>query len=129
MGTTWAFDAPATPESQNTHMMILTQAQIQELEGTGDSTHQGTQPLTSPHKEARGSSAPAAQFVFDGGAARVQENGTHRDGHGGTNDTTQGKTSPREEAHTMEQEATDQTPTTDPVEPNPDEDTDTDGKL
>ena len=51
-GTTWAFDDPATPESQNTHLTILTQAQSQELEGAGNSTQHRTQPPTSPHKEA-----------------------------------------------------------------------------
>ena len=69
-GTTLAFDTPATPGSQNTHLMILTQAQSQELEGTDNSTQHGTQPTTSPHDEAGGLSAPAALFVFEGGAAK-----------------------------------------------------------
>ena len=62
--TTWAFDAPATPGSQNTHLTILIQAQSQELKGSGNSTQHGTQPLTSPHEEAGGSSAPKVLFVF-----------------------------------------------------------------
>ena len=102
MGTTWVFDAPATPESQNTPQVILTQAQSQGSEGTVNSIQHGSLPLTSPHEEAGGSSAPAALFVFEGGAAGVQENGTNRDGHGGANDATQGKTGPGEEAHTTD---------------------------
>ncbi len=47
-GTAWVFNAPANPESQNTQTTLLTQALSQESEGTGSSTHHGSQPPTSP---------------------------------------------------------------------------------
>ncbi len=129
MGTTWVFEAPANPDSQNTQMTILTQAQSQESEGTGNSTHYGSQPPNSPQEEMRGSSAPAALPVSEGGAAGEQENGTHSDGQDGANDATPGNIGPGEEAHTMEQETADQAPTPNPVEPDPGEDTDINRKL
>ena len=128
-GTTWVFEAPATPESQSTQMTILNQAQSQESEGTGNSTHYGSQTPTSPQEETRRSSAPAALPVSEGGAAGEQENGIHSNGQDGANDATPGKIGPGEEAHTTEQEAANQTPTTDPVDPDPGEDTDVDRKL
>ena len=110
-------------------MTILTQAQSQDPEGTGNSTHHGSRHPNSPHKETRRSSAPAALHASEGGAAGEQENGTHSDGQDGANDTTPGNIGPCEDAHTTEQEAANQTPTTDPAEPNPGEDTDVDRKL
>ena len=108
-------------------MKILTPAQSQDLEGTGTSTQQGSLPLTCPNDEASGSSAPAA--LFAGMAAGEEEEETPREGHGGANEATQGEPGPGEEAHTMDPEATNQTPTTDLVEPNPEEDTAADRKL
>ena len=105
--TTWVFDAPATPESQSTQMTILTQAQSQESEGTGNSTHHGSQPPTSLQEETRGSSEPAALHAVEGGAAGDQENDTTSDGQNGANDATQGNTGPGEEAHTTEHGAAD----------------------
>jgi len=129
MGTTWVFDTHATPGSQNTQPTLLTQAQSQEIEGTGNSTKQGTLPPTSPNDEARGSSAPAALFVFEGRDAGGEEDRTQRDGQGRTNDATQGETGPGEEAHTTDQDAANHTPTMDPVELDVEEDTAADRKL
>ena len=99
------------------------------MEGTGNSTQQGTLPRTSPNDKARGSSAPAALFVFDGRDAGGKEDRTQSDGQGGANAATQGKTGPGEEAHTTNQDAANHTTTMNPVEPDPEEDTDGNRKL
>ena len=75
-GTTWVFDAPATPESQLTQLTTLTQALSQESEGADNGTHHGSLPLPSPHDKTRRSSAPAVLFAHEGGAAKQEDGGT-----------------------------------------------------
>ena len=110
-------------------MTILTQAQSPELEGTGNSTPQGTPQPTSPPNEAQGSSAPATPFVSERRDAGREEDHPNSDGLDNTNDATQGNTGQEDDAHTTDQPAANHTPTPDPAVPDPDEDTDTDRKL
>ena len=91
-GTNWVFDAPATPESQNTQLTILTQAQSQESDGTGNSTQPSTLSSTSPNVNADGTRVPVALFVFTGGTAGLEEENTQQGRQGSTNDATHSTT-------------------------------------
>ena len=128
-GTTWVFDAPATPESQNTQLMILTQAQSQELDGTGNNTQYGTLPSTRSDVNADGSRAPAALFVFTGGTAGLEEENTQQGGQGGTNDATQSTTGLNEDTRQLERCNTIPTQVHAPAAPEPGEDTEADREL
>ena len=126
-GTTWVFDTPTTPGSQNSQSTILTPAPSQDLEGTGTNTPQGTLPPTSPHDAASESIAPAA--LDTGMAAGDAEEGTPNGGHGSANDASQGDLDIREETHTIDPDSANQFPTTDQVRTDTDEDTEADRKL
>ena len=117
------FDAPATPESQNTQLTILTQAQSQESDSTGNSTQPGTLSSTSPNVDADGTRAPAALFVFTGGTAGLEEENAQQGGQGSTNDATHSATGLNEDACQLEQCNTIPTQVHAPAAPEPGEDT------
>ena len=87
-GTTWTFEAPTSPTSPNDHLTFLSPAQGQETDSTGNSAQTHTPPSNSPNVEADGTSAPAALFVFTGGAAGTVEEETGQGGQEGANDAT-----------------------------------------
>ena len=127
-GTPWTFAPPTPAAGPDAQLTFLTPAQGQEADGTGNSTQTSTPALASPQAEADGTRAPAARFVFTGGAAGAEED-TQQGGQSGANDAAHGDTRSGEDAHDTEPCETIATQEPAHAAPDPGEDTEADRKL